>query len=141
MTHAFLYDSHELKLFALATLGHVIFTDGHMFGLLSVGVRDKQRQRELHTHFVVALAQFLQLFLCDVQFLSGVEADRVDDAVGMDVLTVRVSTDENFMSTEILSQLQSCGVSSGRINIGTLREALHHVVEQFTVRFMVQRFC
>ena len=75
MTHALLNDSHELKLFARATLGHVVFTNGHMFGLLSVGIRYKHRQRELHTHFVVALAQFLQLIFCDVQFLSGVEAD------------------------------------------------------------------
>ena len=75
MTHAFLDDSHELKFFALTTLGHVIFTDGHMFGLLSVGIRHEHWERELHTHFVVALAQFLQLLFCDVQFLSGVETD------------------------------------------------------------------
>ena len=75
MTHAFLDDSHELKFFALTTLGHVIFTDGHMFGPLSVGIRHEHRERELHTHFVVALAQFLQLLFCDVQFLSGVETD------------------------------------------------------------------
>ena len=56
MTHALLYDSHELKLFARATLGHVIFTDGHVFGFLSVGIRHEHRERELHTYFIVALA-------------------------------------------------------------------------------------
>ena len=141
MTHALLYDSHELKLFARATLGHVIFTNGHTFGLLPVGIRHEHRERELHTHFIVALAQFLQLLFCEVQFLAAIEADRVDDEVRMDVFTVSMRTYENLMTTEVLSQLQSCGVSSGRINIGALRKALHHVVEHRTVRFMVQRFC
>lgn len=141
MTHAFLDDSHELKFFALTTLGHVIFTDGHMFGLLSVGIRHEHRERELHTHFIVALAQFLQLLFCDVQFLSGVEADRVDDEVGVDMLTVGMRTDKNFMTTEILSQLLRRRMCNRRIDIGALREALHHVVEHRTVRFMVQLFC
>ena len=141
MTHALLYDSHELKLFARATLGHVIFTDGHMFRLLSIWIRHEHRERELHTHFVVALAQFLQLLFCNVQFLTGIKTDRVDDAVRVDVFTVCMRTDENLMTTEILSQLQSCGVSNSGIDIGALWEALHHVVEHRTVRFMVQRFC
>ena len=75
VAHTVVDDIHELHLLALTTGSGVIFTDGHALGLLSVGVGHKHWQRELHTHFVVALAQFLQLFLCDVQFLSGVETD------------------------------------------------------------------
>ena len=75
MAHTVVDDIHELQFLALTTDGGVIFTDGHMFGLLSVGIRHEHRERELHTHFVVALAQFLQLLFCDVQFLSGVETD------------------------------------------------------------------
>ena len=119
MTHALLYDSHELKLFARATLGHVIFTDGHMFGPLSVGIRYKHRQRELHTHFVVALAQFLELLLCDVQFLPGLEADRVDDEVRVDVLAVCVRTNQHLMTGEILSQLLRRRMCDSRIDIST----------------------
>ena len=141
MAHTVVDDIHELQFLALTTDGGVIFTDGHALGLLSVGVGHEHWQSELHTHFIVALAQFLQLLFCDVQLLARIEADRVDDAVRMYMFSVCVSTDKDFMTTEVLSQLQSCGVSSGRINIGALRKALHHVVEHRTVRFMVQRFC
>ena len=120
MTHTLLNDSHELKLFARTTLCHVVLTHGHMFGLLPVGIRYEHRERELHTHFIVALTQFLQLFLCDVQFSAGFKIDRVDDEVGMDVFTVCMRTDENFMTTEIFSQLQSCGVRNSRIDICTM---------------------
>ena len=141
MTHAFLDDSHELKFFALTTLGHVIFTDGHMFGFLSVGIRYEHRERELHTHVIVALAQFLQLLFSDMQFLTGIKTDRVDDAVRVDVFTVCVRTHQNFMTTEILSQLLRRRMCNRRIDISALWEALHHVVEHRTVRFMVQLFC
>ena len=129
MTHAFLDDSHELKFFALTTLGHVIFTYGHVFGLLSIWIRHEHRERELHTHFVVALAQFLQLLFCNVQFLTGIKTDRVDDAVRMYVFSVCVSTDKDFVTGEVLSQFQSGCVGDCRIDISALWEALHHVVE------------
>lgn len=119
----------------------MILTHGHVFGFLSVGIRYEHRQRELHTHFIVALAQFLQLVFCDVQFLSRLEADRVDDEVRVDMLTVRMRTHQNFMTTEILSQLLRRRMCNRRIDIGALWEALHHVVEHRTVRFMVQLFC
>lgn len=54
------------------------------------------------------------------------------------MFTVCMRTDENFMTTEIFSQFQSCGVRNSRIDICTLREALHHVVEQHAIRFVVQ---
>ena len=95
----------------------------------------------MHTHFIVALAQFLQLLFCDVQLLARIEADRVDDEMGMDVLTVCVRTDENLVSLKVFSQLLRRHMCDCRIDISALWEALHHVVEQFTVRFMVQRFC
>lgn len=57
------------------------------------------------------------------------------------MFTVSMRTDENLMTTEVLSQLQSCGVSSGRIDIGALREALHHVIEHCAFSFVVQIFC
>ena len=138
MTHALLYDSHELKLFARTTLGHVIFTDGHVFGLLTVGIRHEHRERELHTHFVVALAQFLELLLCDVQFLPGLEVDRVNDAVGMDVLTVCVRAHQDFMTGEVLNQFLCRCVCDCRIDISALWKALHHVIEHSAFGFMVQ---
>ena len=75
VAHTVVDDIHELHLLALTTGSGVIFTDGHALRLLSVGVGHKHRQRELHTHLIVALPQFLKLFFCDVQFLAAFEAD------------------------------------------------------------------
>ena len=131
-------DIHELQLLALTAGSGMIFADGHALGLLSIGIWYEHRQRELHTHIVVALVQFLELFFCDMQFLAGIEVDRVDNEVGMDVFSLGMGTHQNFMSIKILSQIQSRGVSNGRIDVRTFRETLHHVVEHRTVRFMVQ---
>ena len=57
------------------------------------------------------------------------------------MLTVRMRTHQNFMTTEILSQLLRRRMCNRGIDIGALWEALHHVVEHRTVRFMVQLFC
>ena len=57
------------------------------------------------------------------------------------MLTVSVGTNQNLTALVVLGQLQRGGMSGGRIDRFVFWEALHHVVEQFTVRFMVQRFC
>ena len=46
-----------------------------------------------------------------MQFPSGIEIDRVDEEVGMDVLTVCVGADQNFVSLIVLGQLQRGRVS------------------------------
>ena len=53
---------------------------------------------------------------------------------------VCVGTDQNFVSLIVLSQLQSRGVSSGRIDVGSFREALHHVIEHRAFGFVMQIF-
>ena len=39
---------------------------------------------------IVALPQFLELLLCDVQFLPSIEVDGVDEKVGMNVFSVYI---------------------------------------------------
>ncbi len=56
----------------------------------------------------------------------------------MDVLTVCVGADQDFVSLIVLGQLQRGRVSSDRIDRFVFREALYHVVEQHTVRFVVK---
>ena len=82
--------------------------------------------------------QFLELLLCDMQFPSGIEIDRVDEEVGMDVLTVCVGADQNFVSLIVLGQLQRGRVSGDRVDCFAFREALYHVIEQYTVRLVVE---
>ena len=83
------------------------------------------------------MPQFLELLLCDMQFPSGIEIDRVDEEVGMDVLTVCVGADQNFVSLIVLGQLQRGRVSSDWIDRFVFWEALHHMVEQHAIRFVI----
>ena len=73
-----------------------------------------------------------------MQFPSGIEIDRVDEEVGMDVLTVCVGADQNFVSLIVLGQLQCGRVSGDRVDCFAFREALYHVIEQYTVRLVVE---
>ena len=104
MAHAVVDDIHELQLFTLATGCSVILTDRHGLGFLPI-LGLEHRKRKFHADLVVALPQFLELFLCDVQLLSCIEVNRVDEEVGMDVFPVCVGTNQNFISLIILSQL------------------------------------
>ena len=81
MEHTVVDDIHELQLFALAAGGGVILTDGHGLGLLFPVRGLEHRERKLHADLIVALPQFLELLLCDVQFLPSIEVDRVDEKV------------------------------------------------------------
>lgn len=138
MAHTVVDDVHELQFFALATDRSVILTDCHGLGFLLPVFRLEHRERKLHADLIVALPQFLELFLCDVQFLSRIEVDGVDEKVGMNVFPVCVGADQNFIPLIVLSQLQCRRMSSERIDRFAFREALHHVVEQYTIGFVVE---
>ena len=135
MEHTVADDIHELQFFALATGGRMILADGHGFGFLFPVRRPEHRKRKLHTDLIVALPQFLELLLCDVQFLSRIE---VDEEVGMDVFPVCVGADQNFIPLIVLSQFQCRCMSGDWVDRFAFREALHHVVEQHAVGFVMQ---
>lgn len=138
MAHTVIDDIHELQFFALATDCGMILSDGHGLGFLFPIRRPEHRKRKLHTDLIVALPQFLELLLCDVQFLSRIEVDGVDEEVGMNVFPVCVGADQNFIPLIVLSQLQRRRMSGDRIDRLAFREALHHMVEQHTVGFVMQ---
>ena len=128
MAHTVVDDIHELQFFALATDGRVILADGHRLGLLFPVRGVEHRKRKLHTDLIVALPQFLELLLCDVQFLSRIEVDGVDEKVGMNVFPVCVGADQNFIALIVLSQFQCRRMSGDRIDRFSFWKALHHVV-------------
>ena len=97
VAHTVIDDIHELQFFALATGGRVILADGHRLGLLFLVRGVEHRERKLHADLIVALPQFLELLLCDVQFLSRIKVDGVDEKVGMNVFPVCVGADQNFI--------------------------------------------
>ena len=138
MAHTVVDEIHELQLLALATGRGVILTDCHGLGFLLPVFRLEHRERKLHADLIVALPQFLELFLCDVQFLSCIEVNGVDEEVGMDVFPVCVGADQNFIPLIVLSQLQRRRMSGDRVDRLAFWEALHHVVEQHAVGFVMQ---
>ncbi len=138
MAHTVVDEIHELQLLALATGRGVILADGHRLGLLFPVRGVEHRERKLHADLIVALSQFLELLLCDVQFLPSIEVDGVDEKVGMNVFPVCVGADQNFIALIVLSQLQCRRMSGDRIDRFAFWKALHHVVEQHTVGFVMQ---
>ena len=56
----------------------------------------------------------------------------------MDVLPVCVGADQDFIPLVVLSQLQRGRMSGGRVDRFAFREALHHVVEQHAIGFVVE---
>ena len=138
MAHTVIDDIHELQLFALATGSRVILADRHGLGFLLPILGLEHRKRKFHADLIVALSQFLELLLCDVQFLPSIEVDGVDEKVGMNVFPVCVGADQDFIALIILSQLQCRCMSGERVDCFAFWEALHHVVEQYAVGFVMQ---
>ena len=116
----------------------MILADRHSFRFLLPILGLEHRKRKFHADLVVALPQFLELLFCDVQFLSCIEVDGVDEEVGMDVFPVYMGADQDFMAFIVLSQLQCRRMSGARIDRFAFWEALHHVAEQHTVGFVMQ---
>ena len=116
----------------------MIFANRHGFHFLLPILGLEHRKRKFHADLVIALPQFLELLLCDVQFLPSIEVDGVDEEVGMDVFPVCVGADQDFIALIVLSQLQCRRMSGDRIDRFAFWETLHHVVEQHTVGFVMQ---
>ena len=138
MAHTVVDDIHELQFFALATGSRVILADRHGLGFLLPILGLEHRKRKFHADLIVALSQFLELLLCDVQFLPSIEVDGVDEKVGMNVFPVCVGADQNFIALIVLSQLQCRRMSGDRIDRFVFGKALHHVVEQYAIGFVMQ---
>ena len=70
----------------------MVFRTAHAAGLLRWRVKDRK------THFltdrIVTPHQFLNLLFRHVQLFAGFKVDGVDDAVGMDMLSVNVGADQ-----------------------------------------------
>lgn len=116
----------------------MIFANRHGFRFLLPILGLEHRKRKFHADLVVALPQFLELLLCDVQLLSCIEVNGVDEEVGMDVFPVCVGADQNFIALIVLSQLHCRCMGGDRVYHFAFGEALHHVVEQHAVGFVIE---
>ena len=101
----------------------------------------KFRQSQFFANLVVANAQRLNLLIRHMYFFTGFKIDAVDDAVRVNVFTVNVGADQHLATFKISCQPPSCFVRRARVNVRTLRETLHHVVEHHAAVFVVQQLC
>ena len=99
----------------------------------------KFRQSQFFANLVIANAQLLNLLIRHVYFLSRLEVHAVDDTVGVNVFTVNVGADQHLATFKISCQPPSCFVRRARVNVRTLREALHHVIKHHAAIFVVQQ--
>lgn len=117
----------------------VILRAAHAAGLLRWRVKD--RKTHFLTDCVVAPHQLLQLFLRHVQLFAGFKVDRVDDAVGVDVLAVYMGADQHLAAVEVFRQ-PPCGfVGLLGIDCRAFGKALHHVVEHHAAILVIEQLC
>ncbi len=90
----------------------------------------KYRQAKHLAHLIVTLPELDQLRLADVKLSPVLQRYAVDDKVRVDVAAVGMGTDQHLASREILGQFHCRGVRRDRVDIGALREGMHHVEEQ-----------
>ena len=115
----------------------MVLRAAHAAGLLPC--RFKDRQPHLLTDRIVAPHQLLQLFLCHVQLFSSLKVDGVDDAVGVDMLTVHMGADQNLTALEVFRQPPRGFVGLPWIDCYAFWKALHHVVEHRAAVLMVEQ--
>ena len=70
---------------------------------------------------------------------ARLEVHTANDAVRVDVFPVDMRADQHLATLKISRQLTSCLVRCARVNVRTLRETLHHVVEHHAAVFVVQQ--
>lgn len=98
----------------------------------------KFRQPQFFTDLVVANAQLLNLLVRHVYLLTRLEVHTVDDAVRVDMLSVNMSTHQNFTALEVSGKSASRLVCCARVDVRALRKALHHVIKHHAALLVVQ---
>ena len=139
VSHTLVDAIHQLKFPAFSPGSGVVLSGGYCFQLFGP-LRLEDRETELGTDRVIALAEFGQLRFADVELSAVLQADAVDDEVGMDVFPVGVGADQDFAALKILRQLQRGGVGGDGVYQFSCREGLDHVVEHPAVLFVVEEF-
>lgn len=99
----------------------------------------KFRQSQFFANLVIANAQLLSLLIRHVYLLTRLEVHTVDDAVRVDMLSVNMSTHQNFTTLEVSCQLPRRFVGCAWVNVRAAWEALHHVVELDATVLVVQQ--
>ena len=140
VAHTFIHRVGQPQLPALTLQRNVILRAIHAAGMVLL-IRLEHRQSQLTAYLIVAAHQVLQLLLCHVELFACLEVDGVDDAVGMNMVTVYMGADQHLAAGEVLRQ-PPCGfVCLPWIDLFFSWEALHHVIKHHTTVFVVEELC
>ena len=138
VAHTFIHRIGQPQLPALPLQRNVILRAIHAAGVVLL-IRLEHRQTHFTAYLIVAAHQVLQLILCHVELFACLEVDGVDDAVGVDVVTVYMGADQHLTAGEVLRQ-PPCGfVCLPWIDLFPSWEALHHVVEHHAAVLVVEQ--
>ena len=102
-------------------------------------IRLEHRQTHFTAYLIVAAHQVLQLFLCHVELFACLEVDGVDDAVGVDMVTVYMGANQHLATGEVFCQPTRGFVCLPWIDLFPSWEALHHVVEHHAAVLVVEQ--
>lgn len=104
-------------------------------------VRLEHRQPHLAAYLIIAAHQVLQLFLCHVELFACLEVDGVDDAVGVNMVTIYMGTDQHLAAREVFRQPTRGFMCLSWIDLFSSWEALHHVIEHHAAVFVIEQLC
>ena len=137
--HGFLDCDDQLELPAVASVGRPVFPGPQALGAPVLLVWLQGSEAVLHADLVADLPHLLQGVGGEVQLLSGVRVDRVDDQVGVQVFRVDVCGHQNLAAwEEPLRQLLGDLVRFRRRNFLLGREGLDVLVEEGSVGLSVE---
>ena len=133
LRHALVHGDLQVHLPAFALSIGAVLPVGHG-ALLPLLLGLHNRKTVLHTQLVRCLSQCHETFLIAVVLEAGFVTHRINHEMGVQMLSVRVRSNEDLVAGDLLRQLQGnlmCHLRGDRV-IGT--EGLHHVVVHSPVR-------
>ena len=127
LCHAFVNGDLQIHLPALALGIGTVLPVGHgvFFSLL---LRLYNRKTVLHTQLVRCVAQRHKTFLVAVVLETGFKADRVDHEMRVQMLPVRMSSNDDLIAGDLLRQLQGNLMRHLRGDRIIRTEGLYHVI-------------
>lgn len=138
IAHTLIHRVSQPQLPALTLQRNVILRAIHAAGMVLL-IRLEHRQPHLAAYLIVATHQVLQLILCHVELFAGLEVDGVDDAVGVNMVTIYMGADQRLTAGEVVRQPTRGFVCLPWIDQFPSWEALHHVVEHHAAVFVVEK--
>lgn len=134
--HGIVNGNRQLQLPALPFVGGTVFSRRHGEGFLRL--RFENREAVGTAQVIGHIPQVLDIIFVAVVFLPCFHTYRVDDQMGMDMVTVGVGCHHYFETVELLRQLQRNLMCSLGCQIFVRVEGLNQMIEHPPISFVVE---